>query len=55
MVFQADLGRYWAELNAGFTRQMNQDSALFGSLGYQHNLDGDIYAWTARLGFRVNW
>ena len=55
VVFQANLGSYWAELNAGFTRQMGHASTFYGDLGYQHNFDGETHAWTARLGVRFNW
>ena len=55
MVFQANLGAYWAELGGGFTHQMSQDAALFGSAGYQKTFDGDTHAWTLKLGMRFNW
>jgi outer membrane autotransporter protein len=55
VVFQANLGAYWAELGGGFTHQMSQDAALFGSAGYQKTFDGDTHAWTLKLGMRFNW
>ena len=55
VVFQANLGAYWAELNGGFTYQMRQSAALYGSAGYQKNFDGDTQAWTLKLGMRLNW
>jgi outer membrane autotransporter protein len=55
VVFQANLGSYWAEVETGFTHQVREEAAFFGSAGYQENLDGDIQAWTVKLGFRLNW
>ncbi len=55
VVFQANLGTWWGELNAGFTRQFRQNAAFYGSAGYQENFDGDTHAWTLKLGLRVNW
>jgi outer membrane autotransporter protein len=56
VVFQANLGKDWAELNAGATRQMSRLMTLYGGLGYQRTLDkNDSYAWTGRFGVRFNW
>jgi outer membrane autotransporter protein len=55
VVFQADLGSYWAEANAGITHQMSRSSALIANVGYQWNLDKDTHAWTGKLGIRINW
>jgi len=55
VTFQANLGSYWGELEAGFTHQIRTDAAVFGSAGYQENFDGDIHAWTVKFGFRMNW
>ena len=55
VVFQANLGSYWGEVEAGFTHQIRQDAAFYGSAGYQETFDGDTHAWTLKLGMRFNW
>ncbi len=55
VVFQANLGTWWGEAEAGFTHQFRRDAAWFGSAGYQENFDGNTHAWTIKLGLRLNW
>jgi outer membrane autotransporter protein len=55
VVFQADLGSYWLELDTGFTKQISQNAAVFASGGYTATLDDDIHAWTAKVGARFKW
>ncbi|HEY2358859.1 MAG TPA: autotransporter domain-containing protein [Phenylobacterium sp.] len=44
VVFQTDLGSYWAEANVGLTHQMSRASALIANVGYQWHLDKDTHA-----------
>ncbi len=53
--FEANLGSYWAELNAGVTRQLSHLTTVYVTGGYQRNLEQDTYAWTGKLGVRFNW
>lgn len=53
--FEANLGGYWAELNAGLTKQLSRLTTVYGGVGYQRNFDRDSHAWNGRLGVRFNW
>jgi outer membrane autotransporter protein len=55
VVFQAELGKYWLELDAGLTTQMSPNAALFVSGGYSATTDNDLHGWTAKVGARFSW
>jgi len=55
VVFQANLGRYWAELNGGVTSQVSRKTSLFANVGYDQTIGDNTHAVTGKVGIRVNW
>jgi outer membrane autotransporter protein len=53
--FRADLSGSWAELNAGISKQVNQDSTFYASLGYQVGADDHRHAYSGMMGVQVTW
>ncbi len=53
--FSSDLNETWVEFGVGGTRQVSKNTSLYGNVNFSTTFDGDNYAWTGKIGFRVNW
>jgi outer membrane autotransporter protein len=53
--FTADPGRDWVEAELGLTRQVSRKASFYATGGYNHDLNRGGYAWTGRVGMRLNW
>ena len=53
--FHADLGGLWGEINAGISGQVTANTTLFANASYQSRFDGGGFAYTGKVGLRVNW
>ncbi len=53
--FHANLGGLWGEINAGVSGQVNTSTTLYANASYQSRFDGGGFAYTGKVGFRVNW
>jgi outer membrane autotransporter protein len=55
VVFQADLGRYWGDVEGGVTAQISHHTSIYGSVAYQHVFGRQSEAVRGSIGVRVNW
>jgi outer membrane autotransporter protein len=53
--FHADLGGLWGEINAGVSGQLTSTTTLYANGSYQSRFDGGGFAYTGKVGLRVNW
>jgi outer membrane autotransporter protein len=53
--FRANLFGNWAEINAGVSATLNRTTSLYANGSYQEGFDGRSFAYTGKLGIRVNW
>ncbi len=53
--FSYNLDETWIEFGIGGTRQISQNTSLYGNVNFSTTFDGDNYAWTGKVGVRVNW
>ncbi len=53
--FSTDLDETWIEVGVGGTRQVSNNTSLYGNVGFSTSFDGDNYAWNGKVGLRVNW
>ncbi|MBB4389393.1 outer membrane autotransporter protein [Rhizobium leguminosarum] len=53
--FSSNLDETWIELGLGATRQVSNNTSLYGNVNFSTSFDGDNYAWNGKLGLRVNW
>ena len=53
--FSADLDETWIEIGLGATRQVSNNTSLYGNLNFSTTFDSNNYAWNGKVGIRVNW
>jgi outer membrane autotransporter protein len=53
--FSTDLDETWIEVGVGATRQVSNNTSVYGNLSFSTTFDGDNYAWNGKVGLRVNW
>jgi outer membrane autotransporter protein len=53
--FSSGLDETWIEFGIGGTRQLLRKTSLYGNVNFSTTFDGDNYAWTGKVGVRVNW
>ncbi len=53
--FSADLDETWVEFGIGGTREVSKNTSVYGNVNFSTTFDGDNYAWTGKVGLRVNW
>jgi outer membrane autotransporter protein len=54
--FRANQRGSWGEINGGISGQLNPSTTLYANAAYQERFDSSkTYAYTAKVGARVNW
>jgi outer membrane autotransporter protein len=48
--FSTELDETWIEIGVGATRQISQNTSVYGNLNFSTTFDGDNYAWNGKVG-----
>lgn len=53
--FRADTRGTWGEMNVGASGQLSRNTTLFANASYHARFDGNGYAYSGKIGLRLNW